>query len=176
MKLSSGGRLHRRYLLTLPQNCSSPLRNQILPLLDGNSADREGHHLCIPETFHICVDISQLINLFNGCLRGGVQGNNHEVLDSWGTGKRQRSRISSVKIPWTLLQGNRLSPKSHGLYHLGPPISRRSSGWDLNKLMVIRLPFSAHKTSFLPVALHDWEKAGRQCSSLALWVFLFFHF
>ena len=82
MKLSSGGRLHRPRLLTLPQNCSSPLRNQILPLLDGNSADIEGHHLCIPATFHICVDISQLINLSNGCLRGGVQGDNHEVLDS----------------------------------------------------------------------------------------------
>ena len=26
--------------------------------------------------------ISQLINLSNGCLRGGVQGDNHEVLDS----------------------------------------------------------------------------------------------
>lgn len=82
MKLSSGGRLHRPCLLTLPQNCSSPLRNQILLLLDGNSADIEGHHLCIPATFHICVDISQLINLFNGCLRGGMQGDNHEVLDS----------------------------------------------------------------------------------------------
>lgn len=59
-----------------------PLRDQILPLLDGHSADTEGHHLRLPATFHIYIDISQLVNLFNGCLRGGVQGNNHEVLDS----------------------------------------------------------------------------------------------
>lgn len=59
-----------------------PLKDQILPLLDGNSTDTEGRHLCLPTVFHLHVDISQLINLFNGCLRGSVQGDNHEVLDS----------------------------------------------------------------------------------------------
>ena len=59
-----------------------PLKGQVLPRLEGNSTDTEGHHLCLPTMFHIHVDIGQLINLFNGCLGGSVQGDNHEVLDN----------------------------------------------------------------------------------------------
>lgn len=89
-----------------------PSQNRILPLLDGSSADTEGHHLCLPAAFHIPVDISELINLFHGGLRGGVQGDNHEVLDSWGTGKRRRSHAhfpEQEQVQGTLLERNRLS-------------------------------------------------------------------
>lgn len=49
-----------------------PLKDQILPLLNGNSTDTAGPHLRLPTAFHIQIDISQLINLFNGCLGGSV--------------------------------------------------------------------------------------------------------
>lgn len=58
-----------------------PRKEPTLPPGDGNSTDTKGRHLCVPKALHIRVDIGQLINLFNGCLRGSVQGDDHEVLD-----------------------------------------------------------------------------------------------
>lgn len=98
-----------------------PLKDQVLPLLEGNSADTEGHHLCLPTAFHIHVDIGQLINLFNGRLGGGVQGDNHEVLDSWGTGKRQRSHTFPDNVPGTPLKANRLASQKAWTVSSGSP-------------------------------------------------------
>lgn len=90
-----------------------------------NPANRAGRHLCLPPAFHILVDISQLVDLFNGRLGGGVQGDNHEVLDSWGAGRRRRSRTSPARSQGRA-EGSGCPPRRHAPCHWAPT-SRGSS-------------------------------------------------
>lgn len=99
---------------SVPSPSRESLRLLTLPLLDGHPKDEgQGGHLGLPTAPHIRVDVGQLINLFDGCLGGGVQGDDHEVLDSWGAGKRQRSHRSPGKARGPL-EGSGCPPRRHG--------------------------------------------------------------